>query len=236
MTVLIVTGTDTGVGKTIATATLAVLHGGAVYKPVQAGTEEGEGDIDVVRRLARGTAVHEGVRLPHPMAPVAAATRAGARLPPLRAHVERVRQLAEQGDVLVEGAGGLLVELDHDGHTLADLASALAAPVVVVCRSGLGTLNHTALTVEALTRRGITVAGLVIGSWPAHPSAIDVSNRAHLGDLLGVLPEGAGGLDADEFRRRAPGWLSRCAAPGSGRELPDRGPRPGSAATPTATR
>jgi len=196
VTVLVITGTDTGVGKTIATAALAVQRpGGAVYKPVQAGTEDGEGDIDVVRRLSGCTAVHEGIRLPHPMAPVAAAVRVGMRLPPLQVHLEAIRRLhALHDDVLVEGAGGLLVELDHDGHTIADLALALTAPVVVVCRSGLGTLNHTALTLEALTRRGITVAGLVIGSWPHHPTEIDVSNRARLermAPLLDVLPEGA---------------------------------------------
>ena len=202
MTVLVITGTDTGVGKTIATAALAVARpDSAVYKPVQAGTEDGEGDIDVVRRLTGHTAVHEGIRLPHPMAPVAAVARAGVRLPPLRHHVDAVRHLhAQHDDVLVEGAGGLLVELDHDGHTLADLALALAAPVVVVCRSGLGTLNHTALTIEALTRRGITVAGLVIGSWPHRPTEIDVSNRARLeqlAPLLGALPAGAGDPSAD---------------------------------------
>ena len=202
MTVLVITGTDTGVGKTIATAALALQRpGGAVYKPVQAGTDDGEGDIDVVQRLSGCAAVHEGIRLPHPMAPVAAAARAGMRLPSLQHHVDTVRQLvARHDDVLVEGAGGLLVELDHDGHTLADLALALAAPVVVVCRSGLGTLNHTALTIEALTRRGVTVAGLVIGSWPQHPTEIDVSNRARLeqlAPLLGALPAGAGDQTAD---------------------------------------
>jgi dethiobiotin synthase len=213
MTVLVITGTDTGVGKTIATAALAVQRpGGAVYKPVQAGTEHGEGDIDVVRRLSGCPAVHEGVRLPHPMAPVAAAARAGVRLPPLQHHVDTVARLhAQHEDVLVEGAGGLLVELDHDGHTLADLALALAAPIVVVCRSGLGTLNHTALTVEALTRRGIAVAGLVIGSWPLRPTAIDASNRAHLeqvAPLLGAVPDGAG----DRFRELAPTWFRPLAS------------------------
>ncbi len=231
MTVLVVTGTDTGVGKTIATAALAAALAAedrsvAVYKPVQAGTEDGDGDIDVVGRLAGPVAVsvHEGIRLPYPMAPVAAAARADVALPPLQHHVDTVRRLrAQHDDVLVEGAGGLLVELDHDGHTIADLALALPASTVVVCRSGLGTLNHTALTLEALTRRGITVAGLVIGSWPHRPTEIDVSNRAHLelaAPLLAALPEGAGsgfdGLAPEWFRIRRGRPTPRCAPAGAG--------------------
>jgi dethiobiotin synthase len=229
MTVLVITGTDTGVGKTIATAALAAALAAedrsvAVYKPVQAGTDDGDGDIDVVGRLAGPVTVREGIRLPYPMAPVAAATRADVRLPPLQQHVDTVRQLCDQhDDVLVEGAGGLLVELDHDGHTVADLALALPASTVVVCRSGLGTLNHTALTLEALTRRGIAVAGLVIGSWPHLPSEIDISNRAHLelaAPLLAALPEGAGnglgGLAPEWFRIRRGRPTPRCAPAGAG--------------------
>jgi dethiobiotin synthetase len=228
--VLVITGTDTGVGKTIATAALAAALAAegrsvAVYKPVQAGTEDGDGDIDVVGRLAGPVvAAREGIRLPYPMAPVAAAAQAGVRLPPLQHHVDTVRQLcAQHDDVLVEGAGGLLVELDHDGHTVADLALALPASTVVVCRSGLGTLNHTALTLEALTRRGIAVDGLVIGSWPHRPSKIDVSNRAHLeltAPLLAALPEGAGsgfgGLAPEWFRIRRGRPTPRCAPADAG--------------------
>lgn len=210
MSVLAVTGTDTGVGKTVVTAALAagaIARGEtvAVYKPTQAGLENGRGDVDVVRALAGVATAVEGIRLTHPMAPVAAARRAGATLPDLAEHVARVADLAADHDhVLVEGAGGLLVELDGHGRTLADLATALSARTVVVCRSGLGTLNHTALTVEVLTHRQITVAGLVIGSWPAAPSEVERSNRAELdrspAGLLGSVPEGAGRLDPARFR------------------------------------
>uniref|UniRef100_UPI001C69353D dethiobiotin synthase n=1 Tax=Pseudonocardia pini TaxID=2758030 RepID=UPI001C69353D len=208
MSVLVVTGTDTGVGKTIATAALAATLPGpvVVYKPTQAGTDDGEGDVDVVRRLS-GVPGVEGVRLPDPMAPVAAARRAGVRLPSIADHVGAVRRLdATHDHVLVEGAGGLLVELDEEGRTLADLAEALAAPVLVVCRSGLGTLNHTALTVDALERRGITLAGVLIGSWPAEPTAIDLDNRRHLEryGLLGALPEG--------LAQSSPPRFTSCAA------------------------
>lgn len=225
MSILAVTGTDTGVGKTIVTAVLAAglaARGDsvAVFKPTQAGLEDGRGDVDVVRRLAGVTTAAEGIRLPHPMAPVAAARRAGTTLPDLAEQVAAVEDLAARHDhVLVEGAGGLLVELDGHGRTLADLATALAARAVVVCRSGLGTLNHTALTVEAMARRRIPLAGLVIGAWPAAPSEIERSNRAALGrahaavsdrtsgGLLGAVPEGAGRLDPARFRAGAPGWI-----------------------------
>ncbi|TCK26865.1 dethiobiotin synthase [Pseudonocardia endophytica] len=213
MTVRFVTGTDTDVGKTITTAALAAAlvadgRSVAVYKPVQAGTgEHGDGDVDTVRRLADVT-VAEGVRLPEPMAPVAAATRAGVALPPARAHLDRIAELAaHHDDVLVEGAGGVLVHLDHDATTLADLAE--GAEAVVVCRSGLGTLNHTDLVLEALARRDVAVAGLVIGSWPAAPSEIDLDNRVELArraPLLGAIPERSGALSPDRFRALAPGW------------------------------
>ena len=217
--IIFVTGTDTDVGKTIATAALAAALGVrgrtvAVYKPTQAGTYDGQGDIDVVRRLTGLSDVHEGIRLPDAMAPVAAAARAGMRLPSAQAHAAAIRQLAAARDhILVEGAGGLLVALDHDGRTLADIALATgpAAAAVIVCRAGLGTLNHTELTIEALARRGISMHGLVIGSWPRHPTEIDTSNRDYLSGhavpLIGVIPEGAGTLPRGEFTTSAGGWF-----------------------------
>lgn len=217
--IIFVTGTDTDVGKTITTAALAAALRArgrtvAVYKPAQAGTYDGQGDTDVVRRLTGLSDVHEGIRLPDAMAPVAAAARAGMRLPPARAHAAAIRQLAAARDhTLVEGAGGLLVALDQDGRTLADIALATgpAAAAVVVCRAGLGTLNHTELTVEALTRRGIPIHGLVIGSWPRHPADIDTSNRDYLSrhavPLIGIIPEGAGTLAPAEFTTSADGWF-----------------------------
>ena len=152
------------------------------------------------------------------MAPVAAASRENRELPALQHHVERIAELAAaHSHVLVEGAGGLLVELDAAGHTLAELAAATrenhATSVVVVCRSGLGTLNHTALTLEALHSRGFPAPALVVGSWPEAPSDIEVSNlhalRESVGHgFLGCLPAGASRLDPGAFRGLAPGWLA----------------------------
>jgi dethiobiotin synthetase len=216
--VLFVTGTDTGVGKTIVTAALAAAltangRSVTVYKPTQAGLEDGDGDIDVVRRLA-GVEGAEGIRLPDPMAPVASARRAGLTLPSLPEHVAAIRALAASHDhTLVEGAGGVLVALTDDGSTLVDIASAVAeAAAIIVCRSGLGTLNHTELTIEALIGRGVPIAGVVIGSWPAAPSDIDLSNReylsAHTVQLLGAVPARAGTLDSAAFGEASSGWFA----------------------------
>ncbi|MER7545401.1 dethiobiotin synthase [Actinomadura sp.] len=211
MSVLVVTGTCTGVGKTVVTAALAAVAAArgasvAVVKPGQTGAGDGEpGDLDEVRRLAGVADVHEFARFPDPLSPAAAARRAG--LPPLRLAdaAERVRDLAgSRRLVLVEGAGGLLVRYDEDGATIADLARRLGAPAVVVTRPGLGALNHTALTLEAMAHRGVQLAGVVIGAWPDDP---DLAMRSNIRDLetiaarplSGALPAGAGALDPAEF-------------------------------------
>ncbi|PYI69445.1 dethiobiotin synthase [Arthrobacter livingstonensis] len=216
-----VTGTDTDVGKTLTTAALAAMLADgasvAVYKPTQTGVSPGgAGDMDEVARLSGVGTVFEGIRLLEPMAPVAAAVRENRPLPALADHVDRIKELAASYvHVLVEGAGGLLVELDAEGHTLADLAAATRETartnMVVVCRSGLGTLNHTQLTLEALRHRGLPAAGLAIGSWPASPSDIEQGNRGYLRGLgtpyLGSLPAGASQLEPAAFRQLAPQWL-----------------------------
>lgn len=140
-------------------------------------------------------------------------------MPPLAAHAQRIRELSVRHDhVLVEGAGGLLVELDHDGGTLADLGAHLGDKTgfAVVARPALGTLNHTALTLEALDTRALPVVGLVLGSWPATPSAVELSNLATLRSwsvpFLGTVPADASGLDPAVFRARACDWLEELPA------------------------
>ncbi|MEU9100528.1 dethiobiotin synthase [Streptomyces sp. NPDC048361] len=221
MTILVVSGTGTEIGKTITTAAIAAvaLAGGrsvAVLKPAQTGVAPGEpGDVAEVRRLA-GEAVTgaELARFPEPLAPATAARRADmAPVGPAEV-AEAAAKLATEHDlVLVEGAGGLLVRFDEAGGTLADAARILGAPVVVVAPAGLGTLNSTALTGEALRARGIEFAGVVVGSWPAEP---DLASRCNLVDLpesagaplLGTVPEGAGRLAPTDFRIRAARWLA----------------------------
>ncbi|MEO5321147.1 dethiobiotin synthase [Arthrobacter sp. CC3] len=216
--IILVTGTDTGVGKTITTAALAaVLHGTgrsvAVYKPCQSGAAAGDSDTAEIVRLAGPVTAETGVVLQEPLAPVAAAAVDGTPLPQVSAHAVRVRELAASHDhVLVEGAGGLLVELDSGGGTLADLGSLLAAAFVVVARPALGTLNHTALTLEALAARDLNVLGVVLGSWPGDPGFVHHSNRQVLGTLqvpfLGALPEQASELSQADFRAEAAAWLN----------------------------
>ncbi|MGH3569232.1 MAG: dethiobiotin synthase [Pseudonocardia sp.] len=223
---VVVTGTGTGVGKTIVTAAVAALALGrgarvAVLKPVQTGVEPGEpGDIAEVVRLAPAITGRELARYPDPLAPATAARRSGLPAVTPAAVAAAARELALDHDlVLVEGAGGLLVRLcDDPPGTLADVAGLLAAPqgvprgcgpnrlpvVLVVATAGLGTLNHTTLTVEALRARGPVCSGVVIGAWPAEP---DLAARCNLADLplvtgvplLGAVPDGVGGLGSAEF-------------------------------------
>lgn len=208
MTVLVITGTNTGVGKTIATAALACharLAGldVAVCKPVQTGTADGDDDLAEVGRLSGVSELHGLARFPEPLGPVAAAMRAGMALPTRAELTEWVREVdGPKRLTLVEGAGGLLVELGQGGVTLRDLASDLAASVLVVVAPGLGTLNHTALTLEALAAHGIPSAGLVIGAWPADPGVAETSNWDALGALAplrAALPTGAGSMSAQDF-------------------------------------
>lgn len=216
--VIVVTGTDTEVGKTVATAALAALllragRSVTAYKPAQTGVAPGEpGDMGEVARLT-GITTSEGCRLREPMAPRPAAALEGARLPSLADHLATLDALRRDHDhVLVEGAGGLLVELTEAGETIADLAQVVDdCGAVVVARSALGTLNHTMLTREAVARRGIPMLGVVLGAWPASPGLIEVTNREHFAalpeGLVGVIPQGAPARGAEEFSRLASGWL-----------------------------
>ncbi len=208
MSIVVITGTDTGVGKTVATAALACharLAGldVAVCKPVQTGSADGDDDLREVGRLSGVDGLTSGWRYPEPLAPVAAADRAGLPLPTRAELVEVVTRVDRPGRlVLVEGAGGLLVEIGAGGTTLRDLAAELRAAVLVVVRSGLGTLNHAALTVEAIEAGRLRCAGLVIGSWPAEPGPVEQSNRVALGRIApvrAVLPADVGSLTADAF-------------------------------------
>jgi dethiobiotin synthetase len=220
VTVAVITGTDTGVGKTIVTAALAALaraqgRSVAVVKPVQTGVADGEpGDLDEVRRLAGVDDVHELARLPDPLAPATAARLTGRVLPTVGDAAHAVGDLRDRDLVLVEGAGGLLVHLDGHGGTIADLARALGAAVLVVARAGLGTLNHTALTCGALRARGVACRGVVIGAWPREPG---LTARCNLEDLpaysgeavVGLMRERSGELEPPAFLAAATDALTQ---------------------------
>jgi dethiobiotin synthetase len=222
--VLFITGTGTGVGKTIVTAAVAALASAAgrrvaVVKLAQTGVHDGPGsdtpDLDTVTRLAGVTDTHELARFPDPLSPEAAARVSG--LPPVEfgRAAALVATLADTRDlVLVEGAGGLLVRYDGEGGTIADLAVAVDAPALIVTAAGLGTLNHTALTLEATAARKVAVAGVVVGSWPRDPGLAERENLADLetlarGPLAGLLPEGSGSLPAGAFLTVARDGLAR---------------------------
>ncbi|MGW0118651.1 dethiobiotin synthase [Streptomyces sp. NPDC003327] len=220
MSVIVVSGTGTEIGKTVVTAAVAAVATAAgrtvaVLKPAQTGVTAGErGDADEVVRLSGAAGSAELGRFPEPLAPGTAARRAGLAPVGPRQVADAARELAASYDlVLVEGAGGLLVRFDEEGGTLADAAALLGAPVLVVAPAGLGTLNSTALTAEALRARGIEQLGVVVGSWPAEP---DLAARCNLADLplaaaaplLGAVPEGSGALTPEAFRAAAPGWLA----------------------------
>jgi len=208
----VVTGTDTGVGKTLLSAALCRvrLDAGAhvrYVKPVQSGAADGDDDAADVAALTRvGTVV--GPMVGPSLAPGIALRRAGATLS--RGELlAPVRQALAGGAVVVEGAGGLLVELTTDGTTIADLAAELELPLLVAVRPGLGTLNHTALTLEAAERRGLTVTGIVIVGYPPEPDAATTSNVVELdriadGRLMGMIPWLAGRLDVSD----AASWLA----------------------------
>ncbi|MEZ0066303.1 dethiobiotin synthetase [Streptacidiphilus sp. MAP12-20] len=217
-TILLVTGTGTEIGKTVTTAAVAALakaagRGVAVLKPAQTGVAPGEpGDVDEVLRLAGELTVSELGRFPEPLAPATAAARSG--LPPVtprQVAAEAARLAGSHDLVLIEGAGGLLVRYDATGATLAEVPAELsllghAVEALVVVTAGLGTLNTTALTAEALRARSVPLHGLIIGSWPAEP---DLAMRCNLADLpevaaaplLGAFPENSAGptVTADAF-------------------------------------
>jgi dethiobiotin synthetase len=216
--IVLVTGTGTDVGKTVTTAALAAYGESRGYevslvKPVQTGEPPGSGDLATITALTGITDTHCFATCPEPLAPVTAARRAGIALLGLEETVRRVRALDRPGRlVLVEGAGGVLVQLGD--YTIADLAVALQASVVVVTTTFLGSLNHLALTLEALANRDVRCLGAIGGSVPPSPDlatccTLDVLRTGELGvPWLGELPAGAGTpASRAEFRTEAVGWL-----------------------------
>lgn len=216
-----ITGTDTGVGKTVVTAAIASLAVGAgrrtaVYKPVQTGVPDEDGDdLAFVRATAGESPLLRtacAYRLRAPLAPSVAAGLEGVHID-VAALLNAYRDVAADAEVTIaEGAGGLLVPLSDD-YLMADLVRDLGLPLLIVTRPALGTLNHTALTVEAARRRGLEVAGLVICDYPADPDRAARTNPALLvqmtgAPLLGVLPH----LDGMDTDRRAPAGLASVAA------------------------
>lgn len=178
-----VTGTDTDVGKTLVSAWLLTHLDAFYWKPVQAGTEP-ETDSATVQRLAEVPAdriLPEAYVLPEPVAPHEAARRAGITI-----DLDKLGPPDCEGLVVVEGAGGLMVPLTDDAYVI-DLATDLDLSIVLVARSTLGTINHTLLSIEAIRRRGLPLAGVVITGpeTPHNRAAIERYGRI---DVIAEIP------------------------------------------------
>ena len=186
-----VTGTGTEVGKTVVAAVIARTLAGegrrvAVFKPAVTGLDEGvETDHELLRRASGSPQSDEEIapyRYGPPASPHLAAAMAGEEIEP-----ERLRQVAaaaaEGTDAIVcEGVGGLLVPLSPT-YLVRDLAADLGYPLVVVAGPGLGTINHTLLSLEAARAAGLEVTAVVLSPWPQEPSEIERSNRATIAAL-----------------------------------------------------
>jgi dethiobiotin synthetase len=184
-----ITGTDTNVGKTVVAA-WAALHLRAEYwKPVQAGADP-ETDSDTVRRLSGATTHPETYVLPDPLSPHEAARRAGIRIA-----LEDFVLPSTQAPLIVEGAGGLLVPLNEEAFVI-DLAAGLALPVLLVARSTLGTINHTLLSLEALRRRNLEIAGVVINGPPSAHNRAAIEAYGQVRTIAELPPLAALGRDA----------------------------------------
>ena len=180
-----VTGTGTEVGKTVVAAVIARTHAAAgetvaVFKPAVSGLDDaGESDHALLRRAAGSEQSDDEIapyRYRAPVSPHLGAELAGERIDPARLR-DAALAAASRRDVLVcEGVGGFLVPLTL-GYLVRDLARDLGVPIVVAAAPGLGTINHTLLTLEAIRAVGLEVSAVVLTPWPAEPGVLEASNR-----------------------------------------------------------
>jgi dethiobiotin synthase len=206
---LFVTGTDTGVGKTVVSAALLLRFRSRFalryWKPIQTGIERDDDTAEVRRLAACGPeeVTDDGVRLRHAVSPHLAARRAGVRI-----DLDAIGGLGSGGSArwVVEGAGGVLVPI-NEAELMIDLMTRLALPVVVVARSTLGTINHTLLTLEALQARRLRVAGVVMVGVPDAENRVAIESYGRtrvLGELPLLSPLASATLEA---------WATACLDP-----------------------
>jgi dethiobiotin synthetase len=200
---VLVTGTDTGIGKTVVSAALVKsLRARGVravgFKPVETGVEPGTAADSELLAQASGEHVRAAtplVQLPEALAPAVAAERAGISVNPDEIEA-RIRQLRDDGyTVIVEGAGGAMVPLSWGGaqaerpfYTVLDLAEACGLEAIVVGRAGLGTLNHVALTVTMLQQRGVEVRGVVLNRRADPPDLAELTNPTAMARMIPGIP------------------------------------------------
>lgn len=206
---LFVTGTDTGVGKTVVSAVLLHRYGRdaplGYWKPIQTGTRRDD-DTAEVRRLAAGApaeALDDGVRLPEPVSPHLAAELAGTTID-LGALIASAAPVLASGRWIVEGAGGVFVPINRS-ETMLDLIRRLGLPALVAARSTLGTINHTLLTLEALRSRALPVAGVVMVGEPNRHNRAAIERYGQVA-VVGEMPPFAP-LSAEALAAWAPRGL-----------------------------
>lgn len=179
MTAVIVTGTDTGVGKTVFSAGLTAALGAQYWKPVQSGLED-ETDSQIVARLSGQPVLPEAYLLNLPASPHLSAEAEGVEI-----DLDRLTLPQTDGPLVVEGAGGVMVPLTRQAYYL-DLFARWQAPVILVARTALGTINHTTLSLMALRGAGCPVVGVVFIGDPepaVEQTIIQMSQVPHLGRL-----------------------------------------------------
>lgn len=201
---IVVTGTDTDVGKTVFAAALAAALGATYWKPVQAGLVDGT-DEGTVQRLGVARVLPEAYRLVTPCSPHRA-----ARLDGVTIDADRLALPQVAGPLVVEGAGGALVPLTDD-LLYADLFARWGAPVVLVARTQLGTINHSLLSLEALRARGVPVLGVAFNGPPEPDSEATIArigrvkrlgrlDRVEHLDAASLAAAFAAGFDVEDFR------------------------------------
>ena len=206
--IILVTGTDTGVGKTIVAAWLAWLTSRsqrvALVKAVQTGADPAVDGDEAFYRAALAdhpVTIRTLATFPEPLAPSIAARRSGRRVQ-TQDIIRSCMEIAQDHDLtIMEGSGGLMVPIDEDTN-FADLAGALSAKLILVIRPGLGTLNHTTLTLEAAFRRNLSVEMLVCNGLTAKPRPVEIENLRFLHRQYPQIP-------LITLRRLAPANLHR---------------------------
>jgi dethiobiotin synthetase len=225
---LFVTATDTDVGKTVVASAIAATLAArgdrvAVFKPAVTGLDEPTGappDHELLRASAHSCQRAEEVapyRFGPPLSPHLAAELAGARIEPARLRAAAADAAAAADVIIVEGVGGLLVPLTPN-YLVRDFAHDLDLPLLIVARPGLGTINHTLLTLESARATGLDVAAVLFTRWPDEPGTPELSNRrtvAALGDVevatLGPVYTGPAISPAPELPVHR--WLRRPRTP-----------------------
>ena len=180
MSTIIVTGTDTGIGKTVFSAGLTRALGATYWKPVQSGLDEAT-DSETVAHLSGRPVLPEAYRLQLPASPHLSAEAEGVEI-----NLARLAPPPVEGPLVIEGAGGLMVPLTRQ-HLFLDVIAGWQAPVVLVARTSLGTINHSLLSLAALRSMACTVAGVVFVGDEMADSRRTIAEMGQVRDL-GRLP------------------------------------------------